>query len=134
MVEEGKQTPGQASDVSMGATLPAQVSYAPKSTEERPGYSTPYPSASSGDAAEKSLGTSPLRPAKFSSTFSQPSTSTQMVRFKKQVPATVELRQNREQKYYIFDVEGAECIDQAAQHLIFCYILKIVMTVKWRLR
>ena len=96
MVEEGKQTPGQASDVSMGAALPEPVSYSPTATEESPSYSTPYPSAGSGDAGEKSLGTSPLRPAKISSIFSQPSTSTQMVRFKKQVPATVELQQNRE--------------------------------------
>ena len=43
------------------------------------------------------------------------------------------MRQNREQQCYIFEFEAAECIDQAAQQLLFCYILKIVMTVEWRL-
>ncbi len=114
MGEGGQPLPAQAGDIAMGVPQPEPPSSSPMVTEDISGY----PSASSGSLEGQSAETPPLQPPKTESMFSQPSTSTQMVRFKKKVPASVELQHNLEQRCYIHQFEGPACTDLAAQHLI----------------
>ncbi len=108
----------------MGTTPSETASYTQKDADGGTSGHAPYFSAIAEGESAGSIGASPVLPAATSSILSQPGTSTQIVRFKKRPAAAVLLRHDRPQAVLIYAVEGAVCIDQAAQHLMFCYILE----------
>jgi hypothetical protein len=125
----------QATDVPMGDDDPLDVGGETYSgSAANPAVTPPYPQAGSS-SDEKATEGMPAATVAEPLTRSQVGVGNQIVKFKRaQAASSMVLPQERPQTMELFATAqvGSTCIDQAAQALVFCYLLRVAELVKWR--
>ena len=129
--KEEQSAPSPVHDVSMGESLTAAPSYSQQDSADMSGQ-IPYPRAGSSLGGQ-SPDMASFEPAKNDSIFSQSVISTELVKFTKKVPAMLQFNNERADKVRIWEISPCICIDPAAQHLLWCFGVKMQETIKWRI-